>query len=180
MIKKWTPKHREVAFKKYSRVVEKVDFELPNGNIADFYLYSEKPAVAVVALTPDNQVIMVRQYRPGPDEIFLELPGGYVDPGEDRLTAGLRELREETGYTSELGKHVATLYDSAYSTMRRSVVVATDCVLNHDQELDENEDCEVVLVSVSEFLEILRSGHNTDIEVGYRALDYLGLLKPTF
>ena len=55
--------------------------------------------VNVVALTPDEEVVFVRQYRHGTGQITLELPGGMVDPGEDFKQAGLRELKEETGYS---------------------------------------------------------------------------------
>jgi 8-oxo-dGTP pyrophosphatase MutT (NUDIX family) len=53
--------------------------------------------VNVVALTADERVVLVRQYRFGTEEIGLEIPGGLVDPGETPLEAARRELREETG-----------------------------------------------------------------------------------
>src|SRR5262245_58252360 len=55
--------------------------------------------VNVLALTTDGQVVLLRQYRPGIDRVCLEIPGGMIEPGEDPIAAGVRELAEETGYT---------------------------------------------------------------------------------
>lgn len=64
----------------------------------DFYRLEFSPWVNVIARTPEDRLVMIRQYRFGSGQLEWEIPGGSVDPGEDPLHAGLRELLEETGY----------------------------------------------------------------------------------
>lgn len=174
-VEKWEELSREIAFQKYSRKIEKVMYRMPNGKESDFYLKKEGPATGILALTKDQQVILVKQFRPGPNEILNELPGGYVGENENPQQAGERELLEETGYKGK-GRLVAAAFDCAYSTMNRYCVVVIDCEKVAEQNLDKTEFAEIVLMPLPEFRELLKSGKNTDIEVGYMGLDYLGLL----
>lgn len=173
--KEWKELSREIVFQKYSRKIEKVMYRMPDGKESDFYLKKEGPAVGILAITKDDRVILVRQFRPGPNAILDELPGGYVDAGETPEQAAGRELLEETGYEGN-AELVASAYDCAYSTMRRHCVVVTGCERAAEQDLDKDEFAEVVLLALPEFRELLRSGKNTDIEIGYMGLDHLGLL----
>jgi 8-oxo-dGTP pyrophosphatase MutT (NUDIX family) len=64
-----------------------------------FSLIASPDWVNVIALTADDRVVLVRQFRPGTNRVCLEIPGGMIDPGEDPCAAATRELAEETGYT---------------------------------------------------------------------------------
>ncbi|MFA5030861.1 MAG: NUDIX hydrolase [Patescibacteria group bacterium] len=174
-IEKWKELSREIVFQKYSRKIEKVMYRLPNGKESDFYIKKEGPAIGMLALTKDNRVILVKQFRPGPNEIVLELPGGLAEENETTEQAARRELLEETGYSGK-ATVVTMAHDCAYSTMKRYCVVVTDCEKVAEQQLDETEFAEVVLLSLNEFRELLKTGKNTDIEVGYICLDYLKIL----
>ncbi|HWT55860.1 MAG TPA: NUDIX hydrolase [Candidatus Microsaccharimonas sp.] len=171
----WTEISRELAFKKYSRAIDKVMFKLPNGDEADFYIKSEAPTVCTLALTKDNKVLLAKQFRPGPQKILQELPGGFIDAGEEPVEAALRELKEETGFTGE-PHYVGTCLDDAYSTMVRHCVVVKDCHKVAEPEHTNTEQVELMLVELKDFRDLLKSGQMTDIEVGYLCLDYLGLL----
>ncbi len=174
-IEEWEEISREEIFSKYGRGIEKVDFKLPNGEVNDFYIKKESVFVATLAITKDKQIVLVKQFRPGPKEILIELPGGYVDKGETPKQAAERELLEETGYKGN-AEFVTSIIGDGYSTMKKNCVVVTDCEKVSEQKLEENEFTEVVLMSISEFRELLRSGKSSDVEVGYLGLDYLNLL----
>lgn len=174
-IKKWSVVKRESIFKKYGREIEKVDFELPNGQVADFYIKKEEDTVCILALTKDNEVILAKQFRPGPEEILLELPGGGIDKGETPKEAAERELLEETGYQGKI-QFVAKALDCGYSTRHRNCFVATECEKVAEIQNTNTEQTEVVLMPLSDFRDHLRSGQLTDIEVGYLGLDFLSLL----
>jgi ADP-ribose pyrophosphatase len=172
---KWKELSREVVFQKYGRKIEKVVYVLPDGREGDFYLKKEGPAVCTLALTRDKNVILAKQFRPGPDKILLEMPGGGIEKGENPEQAAERELLEETGFKGKI-ELIAEVFDCAYSTMNRYCAVATDCEKVSEQRLEENEFAEIVLMPLNEFRELLRSGKMTDVEVGYLGLDHLGLL----
>lgn len=174
-IQEWKELRREQAYKKYSRAIDRVDFLLPNGKEADFYIKAEAPAAAIFALTDDEQVILARQFRPGPKKILNELPGGYLEEGEGALDSIKREFLEETGYEGDFTE-IGTCLDDAYSTMERHCFVATNCKKVSEPEQTDTEETELVLMPLPQFREQLRLGQMTDVEVAYLALDYLGKL----
>lgn len=102
-LKKWEVL-RSFYVKKSPWVNWRIDTcQLPNGQMLKEYHIAELPAgVGVVALTPEREVILVRQYRHGSRKILFEIPGGMISP-RDRtpLHAARRELQEETGYSSK-------------------------------------------------------------------------------
>lgn len=175
-VQKWQELSRDIVFHKYSRKVEKVIFKLPDGKETDFYVKREGPAASVLAITKDNKVIVVKQYRPGPEEILQELPGGYVDPNEEPEKTIERELLEETGYKGKV-QLVTTCFDDAYSTMNRYCFVATECEKVGEPRTGEYEFVEPALLSMEDFRNLLRSGKMTDVEVGYLGLDFLKILS---
>lgn len=171
---KWIELSRRRAYQHFVKIDE-VTFQLPDGTEGVYDVRVTRPAVAVLALTPQNEVILTRQFRPGPNELLLELPGGYIDEGEEPTVAALRELKEETGYTGDV-QLVTQCFDDSSSTMDRSCTVALNCTKVSEQELDAMEFIDVVLMPLTEFRQLLRSGKMTDVEVGYLGLDHLGLL----
>ncbi|MDO8424946.1 MAG: NUDIX hydrolase [bacterium] len=150
-------------------------FRLPDGRTEHYDVKHEGRTVCVLALTKNRQVILATQYRPGPETVLHELPGGGIEDGEHPDDAAARELLEETGYAGRV-QHVTQCLDCGYSTGLREVFVIEDCERIADPSPDTNEFIEVTLMPLDAFRALLRSGQCTDVEVGYLALDHLGLL----
>src|SRR4051812_36429359 len=89
-------------------------FRFPDGREADYDVFSSPDIVAVLAITEADEVLLVREFRPGPEELLYELPGGIVDPGETPEEAARRELLEETGYEGDL-RAAGTSWAGPYS-----------------------------------------------------------------
>lgn len=175
-VQDWEEISHEEVFRKYGRGVGKRVFRLPNGKEADFYLNSGGDSIACLALTKDKKVILAKQFRPGPKEILLELPGGGFQEGESVVEAMNRELLEETGYRGKM-EFVTTVLPTAYATYVKNALVATECEKVAEPKPEDNgEEIEVVLMPLDEFRDHLRSGRLTDVEIGYLGLDYLGLI----
>jgi ADP-ribose pyrophosphatase len=136
--------------------------ELPNGNTAIREYVKHSGAVAVLALDNDNNLIMERQYRHPVAQIMYELPAGKLDPNEDELTCGRRELVEETGYVASewilLGECLPCI---GYSNERIIYFLARGLAFT-EQRLDDGEFLEVIKQPLDEVIELAYQGKIND------------------
>ncbi len=165
-----------MVFHKYSQTIERRDYRLPDGSITDFYIHLELPGACVLAITTDNKIVTVPQYRPGPDAILRELPGGGIEQGEEPSEAALRELLEETGYSGEVEDWTGTWWIDAYAEINNVVLIVKNCKKVAEPKLDATEFGEVELVDIPDFVAQVRAGQLTDTAGAMLALDHLGLL----
>lgn len=154
--------------------------ELPDGTVVDDYSVAERNDFSLVAaVTPADELVLVRQWKQGIGEITLELPGGIVDEG-DAHDAAARELLEETGYAcDELRLVGGGPLDPSKETTRAHLFAGTGARRVAEQELDATEEIEVVLLPVGELRERIRAGEitaPTSVAGIYLALDALGRL----
>ncbi len=126
----------------------------------DFFVIDSVNWVNVVAVTPDNQLVMVEQYRHGSDTVELEIPGGMIDEGETNpLGAGLRELQEETGYEGENAQIIGEVFPNpAIQSNTCFVVLVQNCVCKHPTEFDHAEDLITKLVPIAEIPKLVVEG----------------------
>jgi ADP-ribose pyrophosphatase len=168
----WRKLAEETVYSRYRRVVSK-RFEQPGGELVEYEIKDEDDMVAVLALTTEREVVLVRQFRPGPEAVLLELPAGVVDPGDDPAATAAAELLEETGYAGRI-EAAGTMLEEGYSNRIKYVFVAHGC--RRERAPEEPQLTEAVLVSLEELRNHLRSGRMADVDAGYLALDHLGLL----
>jgi 8-oxo-dGTP pyrophosphatase MutT (NUDIX family) len=126
--------------------------ELPSGVIVDEYFVRESRGFCVIfALTADNDVLLVRQYKHGAAQIVTELPAGMIDPDESPAACAARELAEETGYTGTPPEFVRTfLADPTNATAHFHLFIVRDAVCTRAQQCDVTEDIEVGSASLDE------------------------------
>lgn len=85
---------------------------MPNGELADREIVGHPGGVGIVAITDDNKIIMVKQYRKPLEKAIYEIPAGKLDPNEEVEVCGKRELLEETGATAEKFEYLGFMYPS--------------------------------------------------------------------
>jgi ADP-ribose pyrophosphatase len=168
-------KLRQTSRKIGYRTITTKTFIMPDG-LPDEYATHGAPgsqSAAVVALTPDYQVVAARQFRPGPEKIFDELPGGAVEEGENPLDAARRELKEETGYEPGRIEPLGTVWRDAYINSRANYFIAYDCVRTGDPKPDDREFVETALITIDELLTVARSGRMSDVPGVFLAYETL-------
>ncbi|HHG6447446.1 NUDIX hydrolase [Staphylococcus pseudintermedius] len=130
--------------------VEKYKVSLPNNETAYREVVKHNGAVAICALTPDQQVILVKQYRKALEQELLEIPAGKLEPGEDRESAAMRELEEETGYKAKKLTLIGEVYGTPGFSNEKISVYFADNLVEGKVNLDEDEFVEKVLYSLDD------------------------------
>lgn len=157
------------------------EVELPNGTIVPgYYVRESRGFVAIVALTPDGRVVLVRQYRYGSDSIHLEVPAGMLLDDEDPAACARRELAEETGYEIQACELIAEYFsEPVRSNARAYIYIGRDARRVREPQPDPTEHIEVELASLTAFRAMLADGRidtGAAVAAGYLALERLGKL----
>jgi len=135
------------------------------GEEHDFFVLDSVNWVNVIALTADQKLVMIEQFRHGSNTVELEIPGGMMDAGEtDPMITAARELREETGYEGENARLLGKIWSNpAILSNRTFTVLIENCRLRHDVDWDHSEDLVTKLVPVAELPKLVadeKIGHS--------------------
>jgi 8-oxo-dGTP pyrophosphatase MutT (NUDIX family) len=161
MIKPWTTVDSKPAGDYRIFTVRKDNKISPRtGAKHDFYVIDCANWVNVVATTPDNQIVMIEQYRHGSNTVELEIPGGMIDAADaSPADAGVRELREETGYEGEQPQIIGSILPNpAFMSNICHTLFVKNCLLKHPVQWDHGEDILTRLVPVADIPRLLMSG----------------------
>jgi ADP-ribose pyrophosphatase len=135
---------------------------LPNGNLSHREYVVHPGAVVIVPLLPSGNVVLERQFRYPLRQVFIELPAGKIDPDEDVLITGQRELLEETGYTAKNWIKLGVQHPCiGYSNEVIHTYLARNLTLGEHQR-DEDEMLEVFDLKLEECLVMVQRGEITD------------------
>ncbi len=157
-MEKWKTLSSEYVHRRPWLTARRDVVQLPNGQVHDEYYVLEYPDWAnIIAITTDGQFVMVRQYRHGLGDIFIELCAGCIEPGEAPIDGARRELAEETGYTGGRWSLQTVLSPNpSANTNLNYCFLAEGVELTEAQHLDRTEDVEVVLMSRREVWQMLK------------------------
>lgn len=137
-------------------------------------------AVAMFAVDTDNQILLVIQPRvslPDKNKVNIEIPAGYIENGENAIESGIRELEEETGYTSDKVILVDEYYPSLGASGEKiTLILALNCKKVKELNLDKDEYLYNIKVNIDEFRYLLDNDYIKDVNarIGYyKYLEYL-------
>lgn len=147
--------------------------ELPNKKYKKREIVEHNGAVAILAITNKNEIILVKQFRKAAEDFLLELPAGKIENNEKSIECAKRELKEETGFEAEKLEKICEFYTSpGFCTEKIHLYKATD-LIETGIEPDEDEFIELLFVSLTEAKEMIKTGKIIDSKTIIGILSYL-------
>ena len=150
--------------------------ELPDGKTALRDIVEHPGGVGIVAITDDNKILMVKQYRKPIEKAIIELPAGKLDKNEDHEVCGRRELEEETGYKAKEFTYLGYMYPSpGFDDEVTHLYLARD-LYKGEVNLYEDEYLDVYKFDISEVKEMIMNNEINDAKtvIGFfKAMEYL-------
>lgn len=152
------------------------DVELPNGDTSKREIIKHPGAVAIIAVTDEEKIVMVRQYRKALEKAIVEIPAGKLEKGEEPMETAIRELEEETGYRSQQLKPLISFYTSpGFADELVHIFIAEGLTkITNRQNLDEDEFVDIVEVTLEEAKNMIETKEIYDAKTAYAVL-YLTL-----
>ncbi|MEA1960225.1 MAG: NUDIX hydrolase [Bacillota bacterium] len=135
---------------------------LPDGRVSTREVVEHAPAVAIVAVNDQDQIVLIRQYRKPVEQQMLEIPAGIMETGELPLEAAKRELAEETGWWGGVWKEVGSFYTAPGFTDEKIYLFMVTDMVQGERNLDEDEFIELENVSLKTAQEYIQSGQIID------------------
>jgi len=148
---------------------------LPDGTETDFDYLSEPPAVVVLPLTPDDDVVVIEEWRQAVGRVNRGIPAGSTEPDsdDDLVAAARRELREETGYEAEtLDRLTSVEPANGFADSVHHHFVARNCRPTAEQDLDDDESIRVDTAPLGDLLSAATAGDLRDARAVVALLQY--------
>ena len=178
-LKNWKTLSSSYLYKTPFGNLRKDTCELPDGHIIqDYYVNEYSDWVNAIVITKKQEIVLVKQYRHAAQSSFIEVPAGKPEKDESYEEAIVRELREETGYTSiNPPLFLGELYvNPATQTNKVISYLITDAELTYKQDLDDTEEIDVLLLDYQAMSKMIKTGeinHLFTVNAYYLSKDYL-------
>ncbi|MCQ6277991.1 NUDIX hydrolase [Bacillus sp. EB600] len=152
------------------------EVELPNGKMAKREIIKHPGAVAIIAITDENKIVMVEQFRKALERVIVEIPAGKLEKGEEPAVCARRELEEETGYECRNLELLVSFYTSpGFADEIVHVYIAKGLVKKENAaELDEDEFVNLEELTLDEAIEYIKEQKIYDAKTMF-AVQYLQL-----
>ena len=136
--------------------------ELPDKKYSKREIVEHPGAVAIVALTEENEIILVKQYRKAVERELLELPAGKLEIGEEPKETAIRELKEETGFTSERIEYLLEFYTSPGFSDEKMYIFLAEELIEGEAQPEKDEYIEVKKVKLDDLIDMIFKGEILD------------------
>ncbi|MFA9375212.1 MAG: NUDIX hydrolase [Lachnotalea sp.] len=147
--------------------------EIPNGTVAQWDFIGHKGAAAVVPITEDGKILMVKQYRNAIDQFTLEIPAGGLDGIEEPMQiCAARELEEETGYRSDNLMFLISIRTAVAFCNERIDIFVAENLIKSSQNLDDDEFIDVEAYEIEDLCEMIYDGRIVDAKTISSLLAY--------
>lgn len=154
--------HREIVYKGKIFDVAEDTIEIEKGRVTKWDLVLHNGATAIVPMTEENEIILVRQYRNANNTEVLEIPAGKLEKGEDPYHCAIRELEEETGYKAGHMEKICEMFSAiGFSNEKLHLFLAKN-LKKGKQHLDEDEYITLEKYPISEAVKMIFSGEIQD------------------
>lgn len=136
--------------------------EVPNRGYQKREIVEHNGAVGIIAITPENKVILVKQFRKAIEKELWEIPAGKIEIGENPKDCAIRELKEETGYSAEKIKLIHKFYTSAGFSNQKIYIFLAENLIQGEQNFDEDEVIEVKEFEMDEVYSMIQKNEIED------------------
>jgi ADP-ribose pyrophosphatase len=175
MTPRYNPENQKIVFDgSFFKILER-EYTLSDNSKRVSYIIDQKNTVVVLALTKDHKIIIVRQYRNGPDRETIELPSGGIEQDETPIQAATRELLEETGFGGKL-EYVGQIMNNPGSTSKRHVFVCRLATQIQPVSAKESQFIKINFISRAEFIELVLTGKTLSTDAATIGMHNLGWL----
>ena len=163
---------KELAYKGSIIDVYKDYVQMPDGKVVEWDFVDHKGASAVLPVTSDGKIVMVKQYRNALSRVTLEIPAGGINPGETPYESAVRELTEETGYRSDEVTHLKDIVSAIGFCNETIYIYLAENLKPAKQNLDEDEFLDVYEYPLEEVIELILSNQIIDGKTTAAVLAY--------